>query len=60
MEVIDYKLERVPEAEPSYHLVTTLFDPAQAPAAELAALYHEHWKAEGTFRNQDDAAGPMH
>ncbi len=47
--VIDYRLEGVPEAEPLYRLATTLLDPGAAPAAELAALYHERWESEGTF-----------
>jgi hypothetical protein len=47
--VIDYRLEGVPGAEPLYRLITTLLDPAEAPAAELAALYHERWESEGTF-----------
>lgn len=44
--VIDYRLEGVADAEPLYRLVTTLLDPAAAPAAELAALYHERWEIE--------------
>jgi hypothetical protein len=47
--VIEYQLEGVPEAEPFYRLVTTVLDPAQAPAEELAALYHERWEIEGAF-----------
>ena len=47
--IIDYRLEGVPEAEPLYRLVTTLLDPDAAPAAELAALYHERWESEGIF-----------
>lgn len=47
--VIEYRLEGVPGAEPLYRLVTTLLDPAAAPAAELAALYHERWESEGAF-----------
>ena len=47
--VIDYRLEGVPGAEPLYRLVTTLLDPVAAPAAELAALYHERWEAKGIF-----------
>ena len=53
----------MPGAEPLYRLITTLLDPAEAPAAELAALgthrgrltamgpalYHERWESEGTF-----------
>jgi hypothetical protein len=47
--VIDYRLAGVPGAEPLYRLVTTVLDPAEAPAAELAALYHERWESEGAF-----------
>jgi Insertion element 4 transposase N-terminal/Transposase DDE domain len=47
--VIEYRLEGVPEADPFYRLVTTVLDPAQAPAEELAALYHERWEIEGAF-----------
>jgi transposase IS4-like protein/DDE family transposase len=47
--VIDYRLDGVPGAEPLYRLVTTLLDPGAAPAAELAALYHERWESEGTL-----------
>ena len=44
--VIDYCLEGVEEAEPAYRLVTTILDHEQAPAKELAALYHERWEIE--------------
>jgi hypothetical protein len=44
--VIEYRLQGVSEAEPIYRLVTTLLDPAAAPAVELAALYHERWQIE--------------
>jgi hypothetical protein len=47
--VIDYRLEGVPDSEPLYRLITTLLDPAAAPARELAALYHERWESEGAF-----------
>jgi hypothetical protein len=47
--VIEYRLEGVPGAEPLYRLLTTLLDPVAAPAAELAALYHERWEGEGIF-----------
>jgi Insertion element 4 transposase N-terminal/Transposase DDE domain len=43
---IDYRLKDVPEAEPVYRLMTTILDPKQAPAKELAALYHERWEIE--------------
>lgn len=32
-----------------FRLLTTILDPAMAPAAQLAALYHERWEAEGGF-----------
>src|SRR5690349_5974991 len=47
--VIDYRLDDVPGAEPLYRLATTLLDAAEAPAAEVAALYHERWEAETIF-----------
>jgi IS4 transposase len=43
---IDYRLHKVPGSEPIYRLITTILDPVQAPAQELAALYHERWKIE--------------
>ena len=42
--VIDYRLDRVPDAEPIYRLITTILDHKLAPAKELAALYHERWE----------------
>jgi hypothetical protein len=47
--VVEYRLEGAAEAEPLYRLLTTLLDPMQAPAAELAALYHERWEIEGAL-----------
>jgi hypothetical protein len=44
--VIEYRLDGVVGAEPLYRLVTTILDPDQAPARELAALYHERWEIE--------------
>ncbi|MDR3554776.1 MAG: IS4 family transposase [Syntrophobacteraceae bacterium] len=44
--VIEYTLEGVADAEPMYRLLTTLLEPAEAPANELAALYHERWEIE--------------
>jgi Insertion element 4 transposase N-terminal/Transposase DDE domain len=43
---IEYRLKEVPDAEPVYRLITTILDPKQAPAKELAALYHERWEIE--------------
>jgi hypothetical protein len=47
--VIDYCLDQVPDAEPIYRLITTILDPKQAPAKELAALYHERWEIENAL-----------
>jgi hypothetical protein len=47
--VVEYRLQGIADAEPLYRLVTTILDPAQAPAAELAALYHERWEIEGAL-----------
>jgi hypothetical protein len=47
--VVEYRLEGITGAEPLYRLLTTILDPAQAPAAELAALYHERWEIEGAL-----------
>lgn len=44
--VIDYCLDGVVGAEPIYRLVTTILDHRKAPAAQLAALYHERWEIE--------------
>jgi hypothetical protein len=44
--VIEYTLEGVAGAEPIYRLVTSVLDPGQAPAQELAALYRERWEIE--------------
>jgi len=43
---IDYRLKDVKGAAAMYRLITTILDPTQAPAKELAALYHERWEIE--------------
>lgn len=47
--VIEYRLEGIEGTEPLYRLATTILDHKQAPAAELAALYHERWEIETAF-----------
>jgi hypothetical protein len=44
--VIEYTLEGIADAEPMYRLLTTILDPSEAPANELAALYHDRWEIE--------------
>jgi hypothetical protein len=46
LRVIEYRLEGVAGAEPIYRLVTSVLDPRQGPAEELAALYQERWEIE--------------
>jgi Insertion element 4 transposase N-terminal/Transposase DDE domain len=47
--VIEYALPGLPDAQSSYRLMTSLLDPKEAPALELAALYHERWQVEEVF-----------
>lgn len=47
--VIEYTLDGIPDAEPSYRLITNWLDPLTAPAIELAALYHRRWTVEQSF-----------
>ncbi len=44
--VVEYRLVGIEGTEDLYRLVTTLTDPDEAPAVELAALYHERWEIE--------------
>jgi hypothetical protein len=44
--VIEYQLPGVAGAEPLYRLVTSLLAPEQAPAEQLACLYHDRWEME--------------
>ena len=47
--VIEYTLKNVPDAESVYRLITTILKPQEAPAKELAALYHDRWEIENAF-----------
>ncbi len=49
LRVIEYSLPGAQQAQVRYRLLTTLLDPVQAPALELAALYHERWEVEAIF-----------
>jgi hypothetical protein len=46
LRVIEYRLQGVAGAEPIYRLVTSVLDPRQGPAEELAALFQERWEIE--------------
>jgi hypothetical protein len=47
LRMIEYTL---PWSDEVYRLITTIMDPLQAPAKELAALYHERWDIEGFLK----------
>ena len=47
--VIDYTVSGAPQGAQAYRLVTSILEPARAPAAELAALYQERWEMETAF-----------
>jgi Insertion element 4 transposase N-terminal/Transposase DDE domain len=48
--VIEYTIEDTPAPDGEhYRLVTTLLDPEQAPALELAELYTQRWEFETTL-----------
>ncbi|MFJ4008222.1 IS4 family transposase [Streptomyces sp. NPDC090026] len=46
LRVIEYTVEGSDEI---YRLATSLLDPQEAPAHELAALYSQRWESEGIF-----------
>jgi hypothetical protein len=48
--VIEYAIDDPdrPGREAKYRLITSLLDPAVAPAATLAAEYHQRWEVEST------------
>jgi transposase IS4-like protein/DDE family transposase len=47
--VVEYRLEGIEGAAPLYRLVTSVLEEKAAPAAELAALYHERWEIENAL-----------
>ena len=47
--VIEYARPGLADAQARYRLLTTLLDPDEAPALELAALYHQRWQVEAVF-----------
>ena len=47
--VIDYTHRRRPRPPGGYRLFTTILDPTEASAAELAAAYHQRWEIELAF-----------
>ena len=59
--VTGYRLEDAAgEVTETFALITTLLDPGQAPARELAELYHARWEIEtalGAFKTEMKGAG---
>ncbi|MGH3307079.1 MAG: IS4 family transposase, partial [Nocardioides sp.] len=47
--VIDYTIDDGGDHPGGYRLFTTILDPAEATAAELAAAYHQRWEIELAF-----------
>lgn len=47
--VVEYTLKGVADAETIYRVATTILDEQAAPAADLAALYHQRWEIETAF-----------
>ena len=47
--VVEYTLQGLPGAEEVYRLITTILDASEAPAHELAALYHQRWEIENAL-----------
>ena len=47
--VVDYTIDDGRDNDNAYRLITTILDPAQAPADELAALYAQRWEIESIF-----------
>lgn len=47
--VIEYEIPNRDGRKEIIRLITTILDPAEATAAELAAVYHERWEEESVF-----------
>lgn len=47
--VIDYQIDDGRPNDETYRLLTTMLDPAEAPAADLAFAYAQRWEIESVF-----------
>jgi hypothetical protein len=47
--VIDYEIDDGRSNDTTYRLFTTLLDPVEAPAEDLAVAYAQRWEIENTF-----------
>lgn len=48
--VIEYRVQDEGATSETFRLITTIVDPQEASADELAAAYHERWELETSFR----------
>ena len=48
--VVDYTIDDGRDNPESYRLLTTILDPSEASAEDLAAAYSERWEIESTFK----------
>ena len=48
--VIEYRVENDAATSETFRLITTILDPQEASADELAAAYHQRWELESSFR----------
>lgn len=49
MRVVDYTIDDGRHNPDAYRLLTTILDPAEASAEELATVYSERWEIESVF-----------
>jgi hypothetical protein len=47
--VVEYEISNRDTRDETIRLVTTITDPDEVPAVELAAVYHERWEIESTL-----------
>jgi len=47
--VVEYEVKEVGGEKSNYRLITSLLDPKEHPAKELAQVYVERWEVEGVF-----------
>jgi hypothetical protein len=47
--VVDYEVTDRGDGDELITLITTMMDPGEVPAIEVAAAYHERWEAEGVI-----------
>ncbi len=49
MRVVEYTIDDGREPSGPFRLITTIVDPTEAPAVELAAAYAQRWEIESAF-----------